>query len=48
MLYNTNANVAAVLGISKGTIDRAIKSLKERNIIERIGSNKTGYWKVLI
>lgn len=31
--------------LGKGTIDRAIKSLKENGLIERIGSNKTGYWK---
>lgn len=30
----------------KGTIDRAIKSMKEKDIIERIGSSETGYWKV--
>ena len=37
----TKKMLISVLGISKGTIDRAIKSLTERNIIERIGSNKT-------
>ena len=29
------------------TITRNIKSLKEKGMIERIGSDKTGYWKVL-
>jgi len=34
------------LNIGKGTLDRALKKLKEVNLIERVGSNKTGYWKV--
>ncbi|MCM1173056.1 MAG: winged helix-turn-helix transcriptional regulator [Clostridium sp.] len=31
---------------SKTTIDNVINFLKKNNLIERIGSNKTGYWKV--
>lgn len=31
----------------KSTIDRSIKALKEKCLIERIGSNKTGYWKII-
>ena len=44
----TKSKLIASLGISKGTVDRAIKSLKEKGAIERIGSNKTGYWKIQI
>lgn len=33
-------------GLSMSTVERAIKSLKEKGIIERVGSNKTGYWKI--
>ena len=33
--------------LGKSTIDRAIKALKERGLIQRVGSNKTGYWKVI-
>ncbi|MBP5737590.1 MAG: hypothetical protein J6X38_00700, partial [Abditibacteriota bacterium] len=33
--------------IGKGTLDRAIKSLKDKGLIERVGPNKTGYWRVL-
>ena len=28
------------------TVQRIIKSLKEEGIIERVGSKKTGFWKV--
>lgn len=35
------------LGIGKSTLDRTLKKLKEVEIIERAGSKKTGYWKVL-
>ena len=30
------------------TIQRALDSLKAKGIIERVGSNKTGYWKIKI
>ncbi len=30
------------------TIKRDISKLQEANVIERIGSKKTGYWKLLI
>lgn len=35
------------LGKDRRTITRNIKSLKEKGLIERVGSDKTGYWKVL-
>ena len=31
---------------SKTTVDNTISFLRERGLIERIGSNKAGYWKV--
>ena len=29
------------------TVQRGISSLKDKGIIERIGSNKKGYWKII-
>ena len=34
-------------GKSRRTISRLITELKERNIITRIGSDKSGYWKII-
>ena len=34
-------------GLSSRTIDRIIKSLKEKELLKRIGSNKNGYWEVV-
>ena len=34
-------------GRSSRTFQRVLDSLKEKMIIERVGSHKTGYWKVL-
>lgn len=34
------------LGISKKTVAAHIKGLKEKGVIERIGNNKTGLWKI--
>jgi predicted HTH transcriptional regulator len=35
------------LNISRRTLERVISTLKENNYIERIGSNRSGYWKIL-
>lgn len=33
-------------GFSRPTVMRAIKTLKEKNLLERLDSKKTGSWKV--
>ena len=33
--------------LGKTSIDKIIKTLKDKGYIKRIGSNKTGYWDVL-
>ena len=43
----TNAELADASGRSERTISRLLAALKNRKLIQRIGSNKTGYWKVL-
>lgn len=40
----TKEQLHTITSLGKSTIDRAIKSLKEKGIITRVGSNKTGYW----
>jgi predicted HTH transcriptional regulator len=40
------SELADKVGISKRKILDNINKLKEKNIIERAGNNKTGYWKV--
>ncbi len=50
IMNNPNITKSALivqLRISKGSVDRAIKGLKEKGMIERVGSNKTGHWKVI-
>jgi predicted HTH transcriptional regulator len=39
-------SIAEQLGIGTTTAYRYIESLKKRGFIERIGSNKGGYWKI--
>ena len=51
-LIRQNNNTTAIeiskqLNISLSTAKRKIKKLKEQNRIERIGSDKTGYWKIV-
>ncbi len=43
----TKTELQKVTSLGKSTIDRAIKALKEKCLIERVGSNKTGYWKII-
>ena len=43
----TNTDLAAASGKSERTISRLLAALKNKKLIQRIGSNKTGYWKVL-
>ena len=42
----TNAELIIKTGKSQRTITRALAALKRKNLIIRIGSNKTGYWQV--
>lgn len=51
-IFKTNKNaikdeVIKQTGLSSRTIDRIIKSLKEKELLRRMGSNKNGYWEVL-
>ena len=39
--------LAEHLGKSVRTVNRLLSSLKGKGLIARVGSNKTGYWKVL-
>ena len=51
LLLNSNPTyssqrIADRLEITKRAVEKIIQRLREANIIERIGSNKSGYWKV--
>ena len=39
--------LAGITGASRRTISREIKMLSQRGIIRRIGSDKTGHWKII-
>ena len=43
----TQNEIADVIGVNVRTIKRNFKILTDNSIIERIGSDKTGYWQVL-
>ena len=44
----TREELSERTGLSLGGIKKIINSLRENGLIERVGSNKTGYWKVNI
>jgi ATP-dependent DNA helicase RecG len=43
----TQSDIAKRLKVSRQSIATNMKELKENNVIERIGANKKGYWKIL-
>ena len=43
----TSAELSIVINKSKRTVERYVKALQEKGYIERVGANKTGYWKVM-
>lgn len=42
----TQAQLSKIIGVGLTTIENNIRFLRENGYIERVGSNKTGYWEV--
>ena len=42
-----NKQIQEKTNLSMSTVERTIKSLNKKGLIERVGSKKTGYWKVI-
>lgn len=45
--YITQNQLSDFIGISKRSIIKNMKNLKEKNIIQRVGSDRKGYWKII-
>ena len=45
--FITQNEIVEILGVSIRTVKRNFKELIDNNIIERVGSNKKGYWEIL-
>lgn len=43
----TATAIAKFVGVSESTVRRSFRKLREYGLIERVGSDKAGYWKVL-
>ena len=43
----TSIELSEKIGVTKRTIERAFKSLQEKEMIERIGSKRDGNWIVV-
>ena len=43
----TQKEIAEELNVTTMTIKRTTNKLKEKGIIDRVGANKNGYWKIL-
>jgi predicted HTH transcriptional regulator len=42
----TAKTLSGLLGISTRTVERHLKELKEKGVIQRAGSDKNGHWKI--
>ena len=40
-------NLSKILNVSRMTIFRDIEKMKENGIIDRVGPDKGGYWKII-
>ena len=45
--HATIDEIMSATGKSKSTINRTIRSLKEKDLLTRTGSDKTGFWNVI-
>ncbi len=43
----TKKEMAERIGISTTAIDKHIGTLKQRNILERVGGRKEGHWRII-
>ena len=39
--------MAAIIGISTTALDKNIEKLKKKGLLQRIGSAKSGHWKIV-
>ena len=42
----TSSVISEKLGISRKTVSQRLKKMKERGIVERVGSDRKGYWNI--
>lgn len=42
----SQSKLAEIIGISKRTITTNMNNLQKKQILKRIGNNKSGYWKI--
>lgn len=43
----TQIQMCHIIGVGGTAITNHIKKMKDKNILERVGSNRNGYWKIL-
>jgi ATP-dependent DNA helicase RecG len=44
--YITQKELVNIVGLSRRGVEKNISILKAKKIIERVGPNKGGYWKI--
>lgn len=44
--YISASEMAEIIGITERAIEKQLAKLKEKDIVDRIGPDKGGYWKI--
>jgi ATP-dependent DNA helicase RecG len=44
--YISASEMAEVIGITERAVEKQLAKLKEKDIIDRVGPDKGGYWKI--
>ena len=45
-LVKANPKISKSIGISTTAIDKHISRLRDKNILKRVGNNRSGYWEL--
>ena len=44
---STIDEIATNISVSRETVKRSLKTLSEKGLIKRVGSDKTGHWEII-
>jgi ATP-dependent DNA helicase RecG len=44
--YISASEMAEIIGITERAVEKQLAKLKEKNIVDRVGPDKGGYWKI--
>lgn len=46
--YISASEMAKTIGITERAVEKQLAKLKEKDIVDRVGPDKGGYWKIIM